>query len=86
MDWLFVDTLSIVQSVVADLGGCAKLQCLVRGYCTELQAHRALDDCIALRAVLQQIADRLGIPILDLLRPFAVKLDVHASVEQMSVM
>ena len=28
-DWLFVDTLSIVQSLVADLGGCAQLQCLV---------------------------------------------------------
>ena len=48
-DGLVVDTLPIVQSVVADLGGCAKLQCLVRGHCAELQAHRALDDCIALR-------------------------------------
>ena len=85
-DWLFVDTLSIVQSVVAKLGGCAKLQCLVRGHCAELQAHRALDDCIALRAVLQHIADSLGIPVLDVLRPFAVKLDVNASIAQMSAM
>ena len=85
-DWLFVDTLSIVQSVVADLGGCAKLQCLVRGHCAELQAHRALDDCIALRAVLQHIADMLGVSMLDVLRPFAMKVDVNASLAQMSVM
>ena len=85
-NWLFVDTLSIVQSSVAKLGGCAKLQCLVRGNCAELQAHRALDDCIALRAVLQHLADMLGIPLLDVLRPFAMKLDVHASVAQISVM
>ena len=85
-DWLFVDTLPIVQSVVADLGGCAKLQCLVRGHCAELQAHRALDDCIALRAVLQHIADMLGVSMLDVLRPFAMKVDVNASLAQMSVM
>jgi len=85
-DWLFVDTLSIVQSVVADLGGCAKLQCLVRGHCAELQAHRALDDCIALRAVLQHIADMFGVSMLDVLRPFAMKVDVNASLAQMSVM
>ena len=85
-NWLFVDTLSIVQSVGATLGGCAKLQCLVRGRCAELQAHRALDDCIALRAVLQHLADLLGIHILDVLRPFAMKLDVHASIAHMSTM
>jgi len=86
VDWLFVDTLSIVQSVVADLGGCAKLQCLVRGHCAELQAHRALDDCMALGAVLQHIADMLGVSMLDVLRPFAMKVDVNASLAQMSVM
>ena len=85
-DWLFVDSLSIVQCVVAMLGGCAKLQCLVRGHCAEFQAHRALDDCIALRAVLQHLADLLGIPVLDVLRPFAMKLDANASLAQMSAM
>ena len=72
--------------MVAKLGGCAKLQCLVRGHCAELQAHRALDDCIALRAVLQHLADMVGIPLLDVLRPFAMKLDVHASLAQICVM
>ncbi len=86
-EWLFVDSLAIVQTVVAKLGGCAKLQCLVRGHCREgLQAHRALDDCIALRAVLQHVADSLGITLLDVLRPFIRKLDVNASLAQMSVL
>ena len=67
-------------------GGCAKLQCLVRGHCAELQAHRALDDCIALRAVLQHIADMLGVSMLDVLRPFAMKVGVSASLAQMSAM
>ena len=58
----------------------------VRGRCAELQAHRALDDCIALRAVLLHLADLLGIPVLDVLRPFAMKLDANASLAQMSVM
>ena len=75
-----------MQGVVAMLGGCAKLQCLARGRCAELQAHRALDDCIALRAVLQHLADLLGISVLDLLRPFAMKFDASASFAQMSVM
>ena len=80
LDWLFVDTLSIVQSVVADLGGYALRAGIVRSY------NRALDYRIALRAVLQHLADMLGIPLLDVLRPFAMKLDVHASLAQMSVM
>ena len=78
--------LQLQTAVIAMLGGCAKLQCLVRGHCAELQAHRALDDCIALRAVLQHLADLLGIPVLDALRPFAMKLDLDASLAQMSVM
>ena len=31
-EWIIVDSLAIVQTVVAKLGGCAKLQCLVRGH------------------------------------------------------
>ncbi len=88
VDWLFVDTLSVVQAIgVASLGGCAKLQCLVRGHCIGcLQAHRALDDCIELRAVVQHVADLVGVPLLDLLRPLAVRLDLPASIASMSAM
>ena len=85
--WLFVDTLAVVQAVgVSTLGGCAKLQCLVRGHCQGLQAHRALDDCIALRAVVQGVAESYGIRTLDLLTPLVVRLDIAASAAQVSTL
>ena len=85
--WLFVDTLSLVQTVgLSNLGGCAKLQCLVRGQCAGLQAHRALDDCIALRAVVQGVAETYGVHALDLLRPLVVRLDGEASLAQVSTL
>ena len=85
--WLFVDTLAIVQAVgIANLGGCAKLQCLVRGQCVGLQAHRALSDCIALRAVVQGIAESYGVRVLDLLRNMVVSLDAPASAAQVSTL
>ena len=85
--WLFVDTLSLVQAVgLSNLGGCAKLQCLVRGHCAGLQAHRALDDCIALRAVVQGVAETYGLDALDLLRPLVVRLDGEASLAQVSTL
>ena len=84
--WLFVDTLALVQAVgISNLGGCAKLQCLVRGQCVGLQAHRALDDCVCLRAVVGGIAESYGLRALDLLRPLVVRLDAAASAAQVSV-
>lgn len=43
--WRFVDTLDLVRTIdVEVVGGCQKLQCLLRGAdVRELQAHRALD-------------------------------------------
>ena len=85
--WLFVDTLALVQAVgVSNLGGCAKLQCLVRGHCAGLQAHRALDDCIALRAVVQGVAESYGTGAIDLLRPLAVRVDLATSAAQVCTM
>ena len=85
--WLFVDTLSLVQAIgLSNLGGCAKLQCLVRGHCAGLQAHRALDDCITLRAVVQGVAETYGVHALDLLRPLVVRLDGEASLAQVSTL
>ena len=69
---------------ISDLGGCAKLQCLVRGQCVGLQAHRALDDCVCLRAVVGGIAESYGMRALDLLRPLVVRLDAAASAAQVS--
>ena len=85
--WLFVDTLAIVQAVgIANLGGCAKLQCLARGHCVGLQAHRALDDCIALRAVVQGVAESYGVRLLDFLRDMVVRLDASASAAQVATL
>ena len=84
---LFVDTMSLVQAVgLSNIGGCAKLQCLVRGHCVGLQAHRALDDCIALRAVVQGIAASYGVRVLDLLRDMVVSLDAPASAAQVATL
>ena len=81
--WLFVDTLAVVEAVgISHLGGCAKLQCLVRGQCAGLQAHRALDDCVCLRAVVEGVAESYGIRALALLRSLAVRLDTAASAAQ----
>ena len=85
--WLFVDTLALVEAVgISNLGGCAKLQCMVRGQCAGLQAHRALDDCVCLRAVVEGVAESYGIRALDLLRPLAVRLDTAASAAQVSTL
>jgi len=85
--WLFVDTLAIVQAVgIETLGGCAKLQCLARGHCVGLQAHRALDDCIALRAVVQGVAESYGVRLLDFLRDMVVRLDASASAAQVATL
>ncbi len=87
--WRFVDTLDVLQAVgFEDVGGCFKLQCLARvaGGTENLRAHRALDDCVALRAVMEHVAARLGISLLDLLRPFVVELDPPASVAQVSAL
>ena len=87
--WLFVDTLEVLRAVgVEDLGGCQKLQCLARLACgaSGLRVHCALDDCIALRGVMECLAARLGMGLLEMLRPFAVRLDAVASMAQVSVL
>ena len=85
--WLFVDTLALVQAVgISNIGGCAKLQCLVRRHCVGLRAHRALDVCIALRAVIHGIAESYGVRSVDLLRPLVLSLDAPASAAQVSTL
>ena len=84
---LFVDTLAVLQAD-GDVGGCMKLQCLVHcaGQLEGLRAHRALDDCYALRGVIQHVAWRQGLSLWALLRNFSVELDLPASCAQVSVL
>ena len=85
---LFVDTLHIFKAVGSEYtGGCNKLQCNVarhRAVDGRLQAHRALDDCFALRGVIVSIAGLLGVSVALLLEPFAVALDKDATLVQLS--
>ncbi len=85
--WCFVDTLGVLRAL-EPVGGCLKLQCLVRlvGGCDGLRAHRALDDCVCLRGVMEYAAARLGKNMLELMMPFAVKLDAPASAAQVYVL
>ena len=77
-DWFFADTLEVFRAMDAETyGGCAKLQCILRncGPTADLHAHRALDDCRALKAVLESVAASLGVSPRVLILPFMVGLD-----------
>ena len=77
-DWFFADTLEVFRALDAETyGGCAKLQCILRncGPTADLHAHRALDDCRALKAVLESVAASLGLSPRVLIQPFVVGLD-----------
>ena len=86
----YVDTLSIVRAIDGQLyGGCMKLQCMLlhlgeRGEGTSLRAHRALDDAIVLRDVVNNIAHRLGVSTNCLLSVFSHELDLGASIAHLS--
>ena len=87
--WVFLDTMHVLESARAELGGaCLKLQCLASSVVDtqELRAHRALDDCIALRHVVHSVASRLGCSVTDLLRPFAARWDEQASTAQVAAL
>lgn len=87
--WLFLDTLHVLESAKAELGGaCMKLQCLVSAAVAtqELRAHRALDDSVALRHVVHGVASRLGCSVTDLLRLFAARWDEQASTAQVAAL
>ena len=65
-----------------------KLQCLVKvlGDPADLRAHRALDDCVALRHVAATLAEQLGLDLPLWLQRFAFKLDLHSSILQLDVL
>ena len=84
--WLYVDTMDLLQAT--NCGECTKLQCAVRA-CSHpscLRAHRALDDCIALEAVVEHLSARFGVSTLRLLRQFARRMDDAATVAQLGAL
>jgi len=84
--WLFADTLHICQAFPDH--GCSKLQCLIRSLSRgeDLRAHRALDDCIALRRVVIALAWKAGVSLPSLMHSFAVAVDLDSSIAQISVL
>ena len=89
-NWLFVDTLHVLRACdPGSLGGCVKLQCLLthlKAVDGMLQAHRAREDCLALRGVVETMATRLGVSSLSLLSPFVVAIDKDGTLAQLSCM
>ena len=71
---------------VEDAGACVKLQCsrTRHGVSVGEHAHRALDDCLALRGVCQALADRHGVSVARLFMPFCVALDKDSTLLQLS--
>ena len=65
-----------------------KLQCLVKvlGDPADLRAHRALDDCVALRHVAAALAEQVGLDLPLWLQRFACELDLRSSVLQLDVL
>ena len=69
-------------------GTCLKLQCqrVGRGVLVDACAHRALDDCVALAAVVDAVAVGLGTTACALLLPFAVRIDLPATVAELAIL
>jgi len=84
--WIYVDTADVLKALDFNTGACLKLQCqrVSSGVCVEARAHRALDDCIALSAVMQRSAERLGQRTCDLLVRFALRFDLRATTAELA--
>ena len=82
-DFLFVDTLDILRAygdALAVPDGCFKFQCISRCCnCKAGRAHRALEDTIVLRAVIEHISDRASRSVADVLVPLARVMDVPST-------
>ena len=77
----YCDTLLVLRAVGAHAAdGCARLQCMAR--CCNSggeRAHRALEDTVALRAVVNHCAYTLGLTPTALLCPFVCSFDVNST-------
>ena len=85
--WRYIDTMDVLRATDC-VGDCKKLQCAFREARgpSGLQAHRALDDCIALETVVRHVSAVLGVSPVVLLRQFAFSLDEAMTVAQISAL
>ena len=86
--WVYADTLDIVRAASREISLCMKLQCLAKQLCAPggLQAHRGLDDCVALLGVLRYVAAQLGSTVENLVLMFAEEVALCDSFAQVSVL
>ena len=83
--WYFLDTLHVFKDL--NHHSCIKLQCLARDTHTDPgNAHRALDDCIALCSVSHVFANRLGTSMKRLFSFYLVELDLESSIAQLTTL
>ena len=77
----FCDTLPLARAFSGDVGdACARLQCLARCCrCGTGRQHRALEDTVVLRSVVQHFADYSGVPVQKLLGRFVRRFDAQAT-------
>ena len=88
-NWRYVDSLDVVKALDSQThGGCVKLQCLLRrlAHKADLRAHRALDDCYALRSVVDTLAASLDVRSSLLLKPFVFEFDSNTTLTNLSVL
>ena len=76
--WLYVDTIEIARR--------CHCQCLFSkcSPASDLHAHRALDDCVCLQAVIMNLSQRLGVTPCALLTAFAIEMDFEAMLSYLS--
>ena len=77
----FCDTLPLARAFSGVIGdACARLQCLARCCsCGTGRQHRALEDTVVLRSVVQHCAHYSGVPVGTLLGRFARRFDAYAT-------
>ena len=80
-EYYFCDTLPIARAFSATIGdACARLQCLARCCrCGAGRQHRALEDTIVLRSVIQHCADYSGVSLQTLLGCFVHRFDAQVT-------
>ena len=87
-DFYFCDTLPLARALSATIGdGCARLQCLARCcQCGVRRQHRALEDTVVLRSVVQHCADYSGVSLRALLGCFVHRFDAQATLAARGVL
>ena len=83
--WHFVDTLHVFKDLHQH--SCIKLQCLARDTHTDPgNAHRALDDCIALCSIFHLFTNRLDISMKRLFSFYLIELDLESNIAQLTTL